>query len=161
MASSAKKSEQRRPAEITERKLVAGWAAVPGIRVCQAVPADMDAVRELAILGDVTLDEVLADAIASGTAGQALRAGLSGDQEGFNRHIAEQFIGDPDNPLQAYLSAALVLVADDREHGVVGTVVAYPPANLVQLHLDGARRRSTDPRELNNMMMLGAIGRSR
>ena len=53
-------------------------------------------------------------------------AGLSGGQEGFNRHIAEQFIGHPDDPMQAYLSAALVLVADDRDHGVVGTVAAYP-----------------------------------
>lgn len=153
------KTRRPRTAQITERKLDAGWAATPGVRVRQAVPADMDAVRELATLAGVTLDGMLADAVASGTAGRALRAGLSGGQEGFNRHIAEQFIGHPDDPMQAYLSAALVLVADDRDHGVVGTVAAYPPANLVQLHLDGARRRNiTDPRELNNMMMLGAIG---
>ena len=153
------KARRQRTAQITERKLDTGWAAAPGVRVRQAVPADMDAVRELATLAGVTLDGLLARAVASGTAGVALRAGLSRGQEGFNRHIAEQFIGHPDDPLQAYLSAALVLVADDGEQGVVGTVVAYPPANLVQLHLDGARRRgTTDSRELNNMMVLGAIG---
>jgi hypothetical protein len=42
---------------------------------------------------------------------------------------------------------------------VVGTVVAYPPPNITDAHLDGARRRNvTDPRELNKLMMLGAIG---
>lgn len=91
----------------------------------------MGAVRELATLAGVTLDRILADAVASGTAG---RAGLSGGQEGFNRHIAEQFIGYPDDRCRP----------------------TYPRANLVHLHLDGARRRNiTDPRELNNMMMLG------
>jgi len=126
MAGSGKKNRRPRTAQITERKLDAGWAATPEVRVRQAVPADMGAVRELATLAGVTLDDMLADAIASGTAGRALRAGLSGGQEGFNRHIAEQFIGHPDDPMQAYLSAALVLVADDRDHGVVGTVAAYP-----------------------------------
>ena len=143
----------------TERKLDNGWAAAPGVRVRQAGPADMDAVRELATLAGTTLDDVLAAAVASGAAGRALRAGLSGGMDGFRRHLAERLIDRPDDPLQAYLSAALVLVADHREHGVVGTVVAYPPAHLVQLHLDGARRRgTTDPRELNKLMVLGAIG---
>jgi GNAT superfamily N-acetyltransferase len=119
----------------------------------------MDAVRELATLAGTTLDDVLAVAVASGAAGRALRAGLSGGVDGFHQHIAERLFDRPDDPLQAYLSAALVLVADHCEHGVVGTVAAYPPANLVQLHIDGARRRgTTDPRELNRLMMLGAVG---
>jgi GNAT superfamily N-acetyltransferase len=154
---------RRRPGAVaeavTERKLDAGWAAAPGVRVRQAVPADMDAVRELSALAGTALDDVLAAAVASGAAGRALRAGLSGGVKGFHQHIAERLIACPDDPLQAYLSAALVLVADHREHGVVGTVVAYPPAHLVQLHLDGARRRgTTDPRELNRLMVLGAVG---
>ena len=163
MTTSGSGKRRRRPGAgagtATERKFDNGWAAAPGVRVRQAVPADVDAVRELATLAGTTLDDVLAGSVASGAAGLALRAGLSGGMEGFNRHIAERLIACPDDPLQAYLSAALVLVADDREHGVVGTVVAYPPANLVQLHLDGARRRGiTDPRELNKLMMLGAVG---
>jgi GNAT superfamily N-acetyltransferase len=161
MARSGKAKQQRgkSAAVVTERKLDSGWAAAPGVRVRQALPADMGAVRELATLAGVTLEDVLAESVVSGVAGLALRAGLSEGQEGFNRHIAEQFIAHPDDPLQAYLSAALVLVAYDREHSVVGTVVAYPPASIAQIHLDGARRRGiTDPRELNNLMMLGAIG---
>jgi GNAT superfamily N-acetyltransferase len=143
---------------LTERKLDVGWAAAPGVRIRQVAPADMDTVRELAALTGAPLDAVLTEAVASGKAGLALRAGLSGGIDGFSRHIAERFTSCPDDPLQAYLSAALILVADHREHGTIGTVVAYPPANLVQLHLDGARRHGASPRELNNMMMLGAVG---
>jgi GNAT superfamily N-acetyltransferase len=144
---------------VTERKLDNGWAAAPGIRVRQAVPADMGAVSGLVALAGVALDGVLGEAVASGAAGRALRAGLSGGQDGFHRHLAEQFLAHPADPLPAYLSAALVLVADHREHGVVGTAVAYPPTNITQSHLDGARRRNiTDPRELNELMTLGAIG---
>jgi len=142
----------------SERKLDAGWAAAPGVRVRQAVPADMGAVRELAALTGVTIEDVLVDSVASGAAGLALRAGLSSGQEGFNRHMAEQFIAHRDDPLQAYLCAALVLVADHRELGVIGTVVAYPPPNITQLHLDGTRRNITDPRERNMLMMAGAVG---
>jgi hypothetical protein len=129
------------------------------VRVRQALPGDMDAVRELAKLAGVIIEDVLVDSVASGAAGLALRAGLSNGQDGFHRHLAGQFLAHPEDPLPAYLSAALVLVADHREYGVVGTVVAYPPVNIVQSHLDGARRRNiTDPRELNNLMMVGAIG---
>ena len=85
------KTRRQRTARITEHKPGTGWAAAPGIRVRHVVPADMDAVCELATLAGVTLDDVLPDAVASGTAGQALRAGLSKGQEVFNWHIAEQF----------------------------------------------------------------------
>jgi hypothetical protein len=75
MAGSGKKNRRPRTAQITERKLDAGWAATPEVRVRQAVPADMGAVRELATLAGVTLDDMLADAVASGTAGRAPRRG--------------------------------------------------------------------------------------
>lgn len=153
---------KRRPGtnarQITDRKLDSGWAAVPGVRVRQAVPTDMDAVRGLAELAGVKVEDVLVESVASGTAGQALRAGLSGREAGFHRHMGEQFIAHQDDPLQAYLSAALVLVADHRELGVVGVVVAYPPPNITLQHLDGTRRTITDPRERSDLMVLGAIG---
>jgi GNAT superfamily N-acetyltransferase len=153
---------RRRPgagaATVTERKLDNGWAAAPGVRVRQAVPADMGTVGELAALAGVRMEEDLAGAVASGTAGLALRAGLSRGVEGFHRHVAEQFVAHRDRPLQAYLSAALVLVAEHRDHGVVGTVVGYPPPNIAQVHLDGTRRSITDPREREKLMVAGAIG---
>ena len=91
-----------------------------------------------------------------GLPGRRSAPGLSRGQEGFNRYIAEQLIAHPDDPLQAYLSAALVLVAEDQAGG--GAVVAYPPANLVQLHIDGADRRGMTDSQLSQLMMLGAIG---
>jgi GNAT superfamily N-acetyltransferase len=151
---------RRRPGtgEITERKLDGGWAAAPGVRVRQAAAGDMDAVCELAALAGVSIEDDLVRSVASGSAGLALRAGLGMGQEGFNLHMVEQFIAHRDEPLRAYLSAALVLVADHRDHGVVGALVAYPPPNIAQMHLDGTRRRITDPREREKLMMLGAVG---
>ena len=79
MAASKKSRRQRGSgtARVTERKLDSGWVVAPGIRVRQAVPADMDAVSGLVMLAGVTLDNVPYGAVASGAAGQALRAGLS------------------------------------------------------------------------------------
>jgi len=138
MTGSGKGKRQGRPGAgpVTERKLDAGWAAVPGVRVRQALAADMDAVRELAPLAGVTIDDELADAVAAGTAGLALRAGLARGRDGFSWHLAQEVAAHPDHPLIAYLSAALVLVAEHRDHGIVGTVAAYPPPNIAQAHLE-------------------------
>lgn len=143
--------------EITERKLVSGWAAAPDVQVRQAVPADLDAVGELAALAGVRLEGELVSAVTAGTAGAALRAGLRNGRDGFARHIAEQFIAHPDEPLHAYLSAALILVAEHREQGVVGALIAYPPSNITADHLKHTRRTITDPRERAKLMMAGAI----
>ena len=143
--------------EITERKLVNGWAAAPDVQVRQAVAADLGAVGELAALVGVRLEKELVSAVTAGAAGAALRAGLRSGQDGFVRHIAEEFVTHPDDPLHAYLSAALILVAEHREHGVVGALIAYPPSNLTADHLKQTRRTITDPRERAKLMMAGAI----
>jgi GNAT superfamily N-acetyltransferase len=140
--------------ETSERKLDRGWAAMPGVRVRQAGPADMDAVRELSLLAGVTLEDELISAVIAGSAGQALRAGLRGGSDEFTRHLAGQFATHADQPLVAYLSAALILVADHRDHGITGALVAYPPPNIAELHVDAR----SDSRERQKMVMLGAIG---
>lgn len=139
---------------MTDRKLDRGWAAVPGVRIRQAVHADMDMVRELSLLAGVTLEDEILDAVRAGTAGQALRAGLSRGHDGFAEHMAEQMVANRDHPLIAYLSAALILVADHREHGVIGALVAYPPPNVAEIHVDAV----PDPQHKELMMMSGAIG---
>jgi len=143
--------------EITKRKLVNGWASAPDVQVRQAVAADLGAVGGLAALAGVRLEDELASAVTAGTTGAALRAGLRSGQDGFVRHIAEQFVTHPDDPLHAYLSAALILVAEHREHGVVGALIAYPPSNLTADYLKQTRRTITDPRERAKLMMAGAI----
>lgn len=143
--------------EITEHKLVSGWVAVPDVHVRQAVPTDLGAVGELAALAGVRLEDELVSAVTAGTAGAALRAGLRSGQDGFVRHIAEQFVTHPEDPLHAYLSAALVLVAEHHEQGVVGALIAYPPSNITADHLKRARRTVADSRERGRLMMAGAI----
>jgi ribosomal protein S18 acetylase RimI-like enzyme len=141
-------------APISARKLDIGWAASPGIRVRQATPADMPAVRDLALLAGVKLDDELIEAVASGAAGQALRAGLDRGEDGFTRYIAGQFAAHWDQRLIAYLSAALVLVAVDRDDGVVGALVAYPPPNVAEDHLATV----DDNEQRGQLLTVGAIG---
>lgn len=45
--------------------------------------------------------------------------------DAFHRHLAEQFARHHDDPLQAYLHAALVMVAEHRDHEIIGTLIAY------------------------------------
>lgn len=142
-------------APITERKLDRGWAASPGVRIRQATPADMPTVRALALLAGVELEDELIEAIDSGAAGQALRAGLSRGRDGFARHIAEQLVTHWDQPLAAYLSAALILVAEHQEDGIIGALVGYPPPNIAQEHVDAMH---ADDEQRGHMVMLGVIG---
>lgn len=109
-------------------------------------------------MAGVRLEDTLADAVTAGNAGGALRAGLRAGQEAFVRHLAEQFIAHPEEPLHAYLSAALILVAEHQEHGIVGALIAYPPSNVALDHLRQARRKIISNRDLNQLAMAGAIG---
>jgi GNAT superfamily N-acetyltransferase len=143
-------------APITDRKLDRGWAASPGVRIRQATLDDMPAVRELALLAGVEIEDELMEAVASGAAGQALRAGLTRGRDGFGCHIAGQFAAHWEQPLMVYLSAALVLVAEHRDDGIIGTLIAYPPPNITQNHLDAAR--DVGEQQRSELMMLGAIG---
>jgi hypothetical protein len=122
---------------ITELDLTAGLAAASDVRIRQAVAADLGSVAELVALAGVRLEDTLADAVTAGNAGGALRAG----QEAFVRHLAEQFIAHPEEPLHAYLSAALILVAEHQEHGIIGALIAYPSSNVALDHLRQARRK--------------------
>src|ERR1035441_3037706 len=81
--------------EITEHKLVHGWASAPRVRVRQAVASDLPAVAKLAVLAGVQLDDYLADAVIAGTAGMALRAGLRGGWDGFTRCMARAVLRLP------------------------------------------------------------------
>jgi GNAT superfamily N-acetyltransferase len=128
------------------------------VRIRQAGAGDLGAVRELVQLAGVELDDETAAAVTAGSAGAALRAGLRGGREGFTRHMAEQFFAHPAGSPLAYLSAALVLVAEDREHGIVGALVACPPPNVAAAALDQTERKITDPHVRGQMVMSVGIG---
>ncbi|MFD0480431.1 GNAT family N-acetyltransferase [Nonomuraea thailandensis] len=83
---------------------------------------------------------------------------MRGGPDAFHRHLAEQFARSFDDPLQAYLHAALVLVAEHRDRGIVGTLIAYPPINVADDHLQ-VLPADVDRREAQRrVVMLGAIG---
>jgi GNAT superfamily N-acetyltransferase len=144
--------------DLTERKLVQGWASVPRVRVRQAVAADLPEVRELSAVAGPRVEDELAEAVADGRSGSVLRAGLRGGREEFARHLAGEFFRHRDDPARAHLAASLVLVAEHQDDGVVGTLIACPPVNLTAMHLQATRKTITDPRERDKLMMAGAIG---
>lgn len=66
--------------------------------------------------------------------------------------FAEHIAGDPS---RAYIFAALVMVAEHRDTGVVGTLIAYPPLNVAAQLLDRMKRAGYDDNE-RVKTMLGA-----
>ncbi|MBB2749228.1 UNVERIFIED_ORG: GNAT superfamily N-acetyltransferase [Microbispora rosea subsp. rosea] len=143
-----------------ERDLVDGWAVGPHIRIRQAAAPDLSAIAQLVPLAGVKLEDALAEAVSSGVSGAALRAGLRGGSEAFAMHMAEQFVTQ--DARQAYLNASLVLVAEHRDRGVIGTLVAYPPSNVVNIHLRGRQGKDTvSAKEQQQILMLGAVGLSK
>ncbi|MGI5293039.1 hypothetical protein ACQEVF_58365 [Nonomuraea polychroma] len=139
---------RKKPEALSEQNLINGWSDIVGIRVRQARAGDLSATADLVPLAGVRLEDVLREAVTADIAGAALRSGLRGGAGAFHHHLAEQFARHLDDPLQAYLHAALVLVAEHHERGIVGTLIAYPPINVAEEHrtLIGARAaRSTKP----------------
>ncbi|TDE32787.1 hypothetical protein E1295_39085 [Nonomuraea mesophila] len=55
--------------------------------------------------------------------------------------LAERFARHFDDPLQAYLHAALVLVVEPRDRGIVGALIAYPPIPTTETTLITVPRR--------------------
>jgi GNAT superfamily N-acetyltransferase len=154
-------ARQPGPDREARRKLVSGWASAPRVRARQAVPADLGTVGELAALAGARLEDQLAGAVTAGSAGAALRAGLRSGRDGFTRHMAEQFTAHSDDPLPAYLSAALVLAAEHRDHGIVGALIACPPSSVADDHLKQTQRTITDPYERGKLVMAGAVGEAK
>ncbi|MCO1575140.1 GNAT family N-acetyltransferase [Crossiella sp. SN42] len=120
---------------LSERKLLQGWTtAVPRTRVRLATTADLPVITRLLPEAGVDLGERVEAGLAEGTVGQAHRAALAQRGEnhgtpGFLRAMAEAFAVGPDT---AYLAATVVLVAEHREDGVLGVVVAFPPPNVAE-----------------------------
>jgi GNAT superfamily N-acetyltransferase len=70
--------------------------------------------------------------------------------------MAEQFTaGQAGSPAVAYLHAALALVAERDDVGVVGAVVAHPPAAVVSQFLRHPKYKLADPKTVRNLVMAG------
>lgn len=103
----------------------------------------------MAAIAQVPFEQPLREALADGSAGAGLRVGLRGGPEAYLRYMAERFTAyQRTNPMIAYLDAALLLVAEHREHGVVGALIAdqrggrssTPFARLARRSGSGSRR---------------------
>lgn len=141
---------------MTENKLVHGWASAPNVRVRQATAADMDVVAGIAEIAQVPFEAPLRDAMLEGSAGAGLRVGLRGGPDAFMRYMAERLTAHQrTNPMLAYLEAALVLVAEHRDQGVVGGLIAYPPISVAEQVVD-AVRASGAPEQQWFKTLLGA-----
>ncbi|MEU4806199.1 hypothetical protein [Actinosynnema sp. NPDC023587] len=126
------------PERITDGQLDSGWAAAENTRIRAATAADIDAIGPLADLAGAPFEPELQAGIARGTAGGGLRICLRDGHRAYTEHMAARFAEHQrdDNPILAYLSAALVLVAEHRDHGVVGALLAYPPLTAASQIID-------------------------
>jgi len=148
-------------AGMTERKLVRGWnCPSPGVTIRLAVPADLGAVAELVPATGHALGPGVTDAISRGVIGTAHRAGLAArggeyGQVAFTRAIAQEMV---EHGLEGvYAAAGVVLVAEHRDRGIVGTVVAFPPAHVSQQFVARAERSGADQREAGKLALSGAV----
>ncbi|MET9263743.1 GNAT family N-acetyltransferase [Amycolatopsis sp. NPDC004079] len=146
---------------MTEQKLIRGWASgTAGVKIRLATADDIPAIAELAPAAGLELGAEMAEAIRSGAMGTAHRAGLAGrgrehGQPAFSRAIAQAFAEH--GPDHVYAVAALVLVAEHREHGVIGTVIAFPPGNVAEQYVEHAERTGAAAPDVRKIIAGGAI----
>jgi GNAT superfamily N-acetyltransferase len=137
-----------RPGPLTDRKLERGWPAATKTRFRAATAADIDAIAPLAELAGAPFEQQLRDGIADGTAGAGLRTCLRDGHDAYTRYMAQRFTEHQrDNPILAYTHAALVLVAEHRDTGVVGALIAYPPLTAAAQIVDRMKQAGYDERE--------------
>ncbi|KZB79643.1 GNAT family N-acetyltransferase [Amycolatopsis regifaucium] len=110
---------------------------------------------------EIELGTAMAEAIRDGVMGRAHRAGLAArgrvhGQPGFSRAVAQAFADQ--GPDQAFATASLVLVAEHREHGVIGTVIAFPPPNVTEQYMTHAERMNAAAPEVRKLMLVGIVG---
>lgn len=143
---------------VTENKLVHGMpATAPRVRIRLATAADIDALGAATAMAQVPFEQMLREAIEDGSACAGLRAGVRGGHEAYMRYMAERFTAHQyTNLMSAYVEAALVLVAEHRDQGVLGGLMAYPPLNVAEQVIDALRAAGASQRERFKMLM--AVG---
>ncbi|WP_439382145.1 GNAT family N-acetyltransferase [Amycolatopsis lexingtonensis] len=136
-------------------------AGTAGVKVRLASAEDIPAIAELAPASGIDLGEAMTEATRDGVMGSAHRAGLAalGREHGrpaFSRAIARAFTDH--GPDRAFAAASLVLVAEHREHGVIGTVIAFPPPNAAEQYMTHAERTGAAVTEVHKLILVGIVG---
>lgn len=141
---------------VTEDDLVRGWPAGTDTMIRLASRADVEAMADLVALTGVPLDDYFADALRADMLAGALRTGLRVGQEELMRDIATESTRLADGDIRPlYLRSALPLVADRKGDGIIGTLLAYPPANVVQEYYTAAAQAG--PGEQHKIALMGAV----
>ncbi|GAB2740518.1 GNAT family N-acetyltransferase [Amycolatopsis magusensis] len=147
---------------MTEQKLIRGWpSGTAGVRIRLATAEDIPVIAELAPASGIELGAAMTEAIRDGVMGSAHRAGLAGrgrehGRPTFSRAIARAFTDH--GPDHAFAVASLVLVAEHREHGVIGTVIAFPPPNVAEQYMTHAERTGAAVPEVRKLILVGIVG---
>jgi GNAT superfamily N-acetyltransferase len=116
----------------------------PGITARVAGPADLAQVGELARLVGITDEkEELADLLAAPEVAAAVIAGARHGHPHFRREMAKQLASGLSHAARA---ASLPLVAVTGTGEIVGALIAFPPANVIQQYLDSPA--ATDPQAI-------------
>jgi len=148
--------------DVTDRHAVEGWPIDDEIRVRLARPDDIPAVEMLSAAAGVDLDEEVIEAVTTGAVAAALRAGLEGGKDAFVEHLSEQiFANQTGNQAVTLQHATLVLVADHAVRGVVGALVAFPPARVIESLLEHLRRTGADGLRMTQLLYSVVMGMTR
>lgn len=140
----------------TEADLVDGWPVGPDTTIRQATSADVDAIAPLVASTGVALDDYLAEALRADQLAGALRTGLRSGQQELMRDIATESTRLVDGDIRPlYLRSALPLVAERHGDGIIGTLLAYPPTNVVEQFYTAAAQAG--PAEQHKIGLMGAV----
>lgn len=105
-----------------------------GVRIRAARAEDVAAARRLIALtgSGVTLEDRLSAAVSDGTLGAAVRKGLSGGEDALTYELASAMSQEGEGTVEDLLvGLTCVLVAEHPEAGVVGALLALPPARVL------------------------------
>ncbi|WP_190824827.1 GNAT family N-acetyltransferase [Saccharopolyspora pogona] len=143
-------------AGLHEQDLVQGWPLSEDTTIRLAAPDDIEKVAELVQLAGVSLEDALVDALRTDEGiAAALRTGLRSGHQALLADVATASTQVANDPRRLYLRSALPLVADRRGE-IVGTLVSYPPTNVVHRYYTHAA--AYGPREQQKVFLLGAVG---
>lgn len=121
-------------AVLSARDLADGMVLADGVRIRLARAGDAETARRLiaSIGGGVDLEDELAAAVEGGQAGFAVSRGLAEGADVLLRLLADGSHPDGEGSVQDVLiGLTCVLVADHPADGVVGALLALPPAGAL------------------------------
>ncbi|WP_192808971.1 GNAT family N-acetyltransferase [Actinomadura montaniterrae] len=120
-------------AALTVAGLAEGLVLASGVRIRMARGEDVETARRLVALtgSGVTLESRLADAVPDGRLAAVVAKGLDEGPEALTRELAVAASQGDGAMEDLVIGLSCVLVAEHPEHGVVGVLVALPPARVL------------------------------